>query len=264
MAALRSKLPAIDSPPPRRLELLADYLVEKSVWLVGGDGWAYDIGFGGLDHVLSLRAQGQRPGARHRGLLQHGRAGVEEHAAGRRRQVRHRRQGRPEEGPGPDGDELRPRLRRSVAFGAKDRHTVQAFQEAASYDGPSLIIAYSHCIAHGYDLRFGAEQQKLAVNSGVWPLYRYDPRRIEARRAAAGHRCAARPGQRRRLHAQRDALPHGGEDRPGALPPAGGRRRATTPPGASHCTSNSPTSSSRLGLHRRRTAGLNPTKEAAG
>src|SRR5206468_10778028 len=67
----------------------------------------------------------------------------------------------------------------SVAFGAKDSHTVQAFQEAAAYDGPALIIAYSHCIAHGYDLRFGAEQQKLAVNSGVWPLYRYDPRRVD-------------------------------------------------------------------------------------
>jgi pyruvate-ferredoxin/flavodoxin oxidoreductase len=67
----------------------------------------------------------------------------------------------------------------SVAFGAKDSHTVSAFQEAASYAGPSLIIAYSHCIAHGYDMRFGADQQKLAVNSGIWPLYRYDPRRIE-------------------------------------------------------------------------------------
>src|SRR5208282_4719066 len=66
-----------------------------------------------------------------------------------------------------------------VAFGAKDVHTVKAFQEAASYPGPSLIIAYSHCIAHGYDLRFGADQQKLAVNSGIWPLFRYDPRRIE-------------------------------------------------------------------------------------
>jgi pyruvate-ferredoxin/flavodoxin oxidoreductase len=67
----------------------------------------------------------------------------------------------------------------SVAFGAKDSQTVQAFQEAESYDGPSLIIAYSHCIAHGYDLRFGLDQQKLAVGSGVWPLYRYDPRRVE-------------------------------------------------------------------------------------
>src|SRR5262245_3825182 len=67
----------------------------------------------------------------------------------------------------------------SVAFGARDSHTVQAFQEAASYGGTSLIIAYSHCVAHGYDLRFGAEQQKLAVNSGIWPLYRFDPRRVE-------------------------------------------------------------------------------------
>jgi pyruvate-ferredoxin/flavodoxin oxidoreductase len=66
----------------------------------------------------------------------------------------------------------------SVAFGAKDSHTVKAFLEAESFDGPALIIAYSHCIAHGYDLRFGAEQQKLAVNSGIWPLYRFDPRRI--------------------------------------------------------------------------------------
>src|SRR6185503_1983350 len=67
----------------------------------------------------------------------------------------------------------------SIALGAKDAHTVQVFDEASSFDGPAIIIAYSHCIAHGYDLRFGAEQQKLAVNSGVWPLYRYDPRRIE-------------------------------------------------------------------------------------
>jgi len=68
----------------------------------------------------------------------------------------------------------------SVAFGAKDSHTVQAFCEAAEYPGPSLIIAYSHCIAHGYDLRLGCEQQKLAVASGVWPLYRFDPRRAAA------------------------------------------------------------------------------------
>ena len=65
-----------------------------------------------------------------------------------------------------------------VAFGAKDVQTVKAFQEAESYDGPSLIIAYSHCIAHGYDMAYGCEQQKLAVDSGVWPLYRYDPRRV--------------------------------------------------------------------------------------
>ena len=130
----------------------------------------------------------------------------------------------------------------SVAFGAKDSQTVQAFQEAESYDGPSLIIAYSHCIAHGYDLRFGAEQQKLAVDSGVWPLYRYDPRRVERGEPPLVIDAAARPGARRRLHAQRDALPHGGEDRPRALPPAGCGGRATTPRGGSPCTSNSPAS----------------------
>ena len=68
----------------------------------------------------------------------------------------------------------------TVAFGAKDNHTVQAFQEADSYPGPSIIIAYSHCIAHGYDLVHGLDQQKLAVDSGIWPLYRYDPRRVAA------------------------------------------------------------------------------------
>ena len=71
----------------------------------------------------------------------------------------------------------------SVAFGAKDAHTVRAFAEADSYPGPSLIIAYSHCIAHGYDLVHGARQQKLAVDSGVWPLYRFDPRRIDGGQA---------------------------------------------------------------------------------
>jgi pyruvate-ferredoxin/flavodoxin oxidoreductase len=68
----------------------------------------------------------------------------------------------------------------SIAFGAKDVQTVRAFQEAESWSGPSLLIAYSHCIAHGYDMRYGAEQQRLAVDSGTWPLYRFDPRRIAA------------------------------------------------------------------------------------
>ena len=90
---------------------LADYLVKKSVWIVGGDGWAYDIGYGGLDHVLSMQAQRQHPGARHRGLLEHRRPGIEGHAAGRGGEVRRGGQGDGQEGPGPDGDELRPRLR---------------------------------------------------------------------------------------------------------------------------------------------------------
>jgi pyruvate-ferredoxin/flavodoxin oxidoreductase len=177
VAVLRAKLAGMDTPAARRLELLADYLVTKSVWLVGGDGWAYDIGFGGLDHVLSLRRKvnilvldtevysntgGQASKSTPLG------AAAKFAAAGK--EIHKKDLGLMAMSYGHV-------YVASVAFGAKDSQTVQAFQEAESYDGPSLIIAYSHCIAHGYDLRFGLEQQKLAVGSGVWPLYRYDPRR---------------------------------------------------------------------------------------
>ncbi|HKV36642.1 MAG TPA: pyruvate:ferredoxin (flavodoxin) oxidoreductase [Pyrinomonadaceae bacterium] len=175
---LRTKLSGVQSAEARRLETLVDYLVKKSVWLVGGDGWAYDIGYGGLDHVLANRrdvnvlvldtevysntggqqskatplgaaakfaASGKPVGKKDLGLL----ANMYGHVYVAR-----------------------------VAFGAKMLQTVQAFREAEAYRGPSLIIAYSHCIAHGYDMAQGAAQQKLAVESGVWPLYRFDPRRI--------------------------------------------------------------------------------------
>ena len=177
---LRGKLAGLDSPKARRLELLADYLVPKSVWLIGGDGWAYDIGFGGLDHVLSLRRKinvlvldtevysntgGQASKSTPLGAAaKFASAGKDVH----------------KKDLGLMAMSYGHVYVASVAFGAKDTHTVQAFQEAESYDGPSLIIAYSHCIAHGYDMRFGLEQQKLAVASGVWPLYRFDPRRARA------------------------------------------------------------------------------------
>jgi pyruvate-ferredoxin/flavodoxin oxidoreductase len=176
--ALRTKLEQLDSPEAKRLLSLADYLVKKSVWLVGGDGWAYDIGYGGLDHVLSGRrdvnvlvldtevysntggqaskstplgaaakfaAAGKTVGKKDLGLM----ATMYGHVYVAR-----------------------------VAFGAKMAQTAQAFLEAEAYPGPSLIIAYSHCIAHGYDMAQGVSQQKLAVDSGVWPLYRFDPRRV--------------------------------------------------------------------------------------
>jgi pyruvate-ferredoxin/flavodoxin oxidoreductase len=179
VAALRRKLAGIDSPPARRLELIADYLVVKSVWLIGGDGWAYDIGYGGLDHVLSLRRNvnvlvldtevysntgGQASKSTPLG------AAAKFASAGKEMNKKDL---------GLMAMSYGHVYVASVAFGAKDSQTVQTFQEAAAHDGPSLIIAYSHCIAHGYDLRFGADQQKLAVSSGVWPLYRYDPRRVE-------------------------------------------------------------------------------------
>jgi len=179
VSALREQLAGINSAEARRLNQLADYLVKKSVWLVGGDGWAYDIGYGGLDHVLAshknvnilvmdtevysntggqqskatplgasvkFAAGGKTVGKKDLGLL----ANMYGHVYVAR-----------------------------VAFGAKMAQTAQAFLEAESYDGPSLIIAYSPCIAHGYDLANGVAQQKLAVESGVWPLYRFDPRRLE-------------------------------------------------------------------------------------
>jgi pyruvate-ferredoxin/flavodoxin oxidoreductase len=177
---LRRKLADIDAPEARRLESLADYLVKKSVWLVGGDGWAYDIGYGGLDHILASRRDvnilvldtevysntgGQQSKATPLGA-------VAKFAA--------------------SGKETRKKdlgllanmygyvYVARVAMGAKMPQTVQAMLEAESYAGPSLIIAYSHCIAHGYDMSFGMSQQKLAVESGVWPLYRFDPRRTTA------------------------------------------------------------------------------------
>jgi pyruvate-ferredoxin/flavodoxin oxidoreductase len=176
--ALRRQLAGQTTAEARQLETLADYLVKKSVWLVGGDGWAYDIGYGGLDHVLANRRNvnilvldtevysntgGQQSKATPLG------AAAKFAAAGK-----------------PIGKKDLGLLANMyghvyvarVAFGAKMAQTAQAFLEAESYDGPSLIIAYSHCIAHGYDMANGASQQKLAVDSGVWPLYRFDPRRL--------------------------------------------------------------------------------------
>ncbi|MHC5109089.1 MAG: pyruvate:ferredoxin (flavodoxin) oxidoreductase [Planctomycetota bacterium] len=180
VAALRRKLSDIDKIEARRLETLADYFVRKSVWLVGGDGWAFDIGYGGLDHVLSMNHNvnilvldtevysntgGQASKATPLGA-------AAKFAS---------------EGKAVDKKDLGLMAMNyghvyvaSVAFGAKDTHTVKAMQEADSYDGPSLIIAYSHCIAHGYDMAFGVDQQKRAVQSAIWPLYRFDPRRLDA------------------------------------------------------------------------------------
>ena len=175
---LKQKLAGINSGEARWLEMITDYLVRKSVWIVGGDGWAYDIGYGGLDHVLAMgkdvnilvldtevysNTGGQQSKATPIGasakFAMAGKAtgkkdlGMMAMAYGNT-YVAH------------------------VAFGSKDVQTVRAFQEADAYPGPSIIIAYSHCIAHGYDMALGLEQQKLAVDSGYWPLYRFDPRRV--------------------------------------------------------------------------------------
>ncbi len=178
--SLRAALAGLKEPEAVRLDLLADYLVRKSVWIVGGDGWAYDIGYGGLDHVLSTTRDvnvlvldtevysntgGQQSKATPLG------AAAKFAIAGK--EVGKKDLGLMAMGYGHV-------YVARIAFGAKDAQTVKALLEAESYPGPSLIIAYSHCIAHGYDMAFGAEQQKLAVDSGIWPLYRFDPRRVAA------------------------------------------------------------------------------------
>ncbi|AGA90198.1 pyruvate:ferredoxin (flavodoxin) oxidoreductase, homodimeric [Thioflavicoccus mobilis 8321] len=177
VAALKQRLAAIDGQAARLLETVCDQLVKRSVWIVGGDGWAYDIGYGGVDHVLSAgrnvnllvldtevysNTGGQTSKATPLGAV------AKFSAAGK------------------------PTFKKDlammamayenvyvaqVAFGAKDVQTVRAFLEAESYDGPSIIIAYSPCIAHGVDMSNNLRQQDMAVNSGHWALFRYDPRK---------------------------------------------------------------------------------------
>jgi pyruvate-ferredoxin/flavodoxin oxidoreductase len=180
VAQLKGVLVGLEGVAAQRLLDVADYLVDKSVWIIGGDGWAYDIGFGGVDHVLSsgrnvnimvldtevysntggqqskstpigaiakFAASGKAVGKKDLGMIAMNYGNV--YVA-------------------------------RVALGAKDTQTVNAIYEAMRHPGPSLIIAYSHCIAHGYNLAQGMEQQKLAVSTGSWPLYRYDPQRAES------------------------------------------------------------------------------------
>ena len=162
----------------RRLDLLADYLVKKSVWLIGGDGWAYDIGYGGLDHVLST---GRDVNALVLDTEVYSNTGGQQSKATPMAAVaKFAAAGKelPKKDLGLMAMTYGNVYVARIAFGAKDLQTVRAFLEAESYPGPSLIIAYSHCIAHGYDLVHGLDQQKLAVDSGIWPLYRFDPRRV--------------------------------------------------------------------------------------
>jgi len=165
----------LDTPLSRQLLSVADNLVKKSVWIMGGDGWAYDIGYGGLDHVLASgkdvnilvldtevysNTGGQKSKSTPLGA-------VAKFAAG----------GKPsgKKDLGMMAMSYKNVYVASVAMGANDAQTVRAFMEAEAYEGPSIIIAYSQCIAHGIDMAKGMNQQKLAVDSGYWTLYRYNP-----------------------------------------------------------------------------------------
>ena len=175
VSELKKALKKLDSQEAKTLLGLADYLVKKSVWIIGGDGWAYDIGYGGLDHVLAsgknvnilvLDTQvysntgGQQSKATFTGaaakFAASGKAAMPKDLALMAIAYENVYVAR-------------------VAMGANNKQVVKAFIEAEQYDGPSIIIAYSHCVAHGYDLRYGMEHQKLAVDSGIWPIFRYNP-----------------------------------------------------------------------------------------
>ena len=175
VALLKQKIAGINTPEGIDLRSIADSLVKKSVWIFGGDGWAYDIGYGGLDHVIASgrnvnilvldtevysNTGGQMSKSTPRGACAKFAAGGKQ---------------------SPKKDLAMMAVAYGnvyvarVAFGANDMHTLKAFMEAEAYNGPSIIIAYSHCIAHGFDLVHGLDQQKAAVQSAYWPLFRYNP-----------------------------------------------------------------------------------------
>ena len=177
VAALRSRLTTMDDPEARRLDALADYFVPKSVWAIGGDGWAYDIGFGGLDHVLSL---GRKINVLVLDTEVYSNTGGQQSKAtpfGAVAKFASAGKVLPKKDLGLMAMTYGHIYVARVAMGAKDAQTVRAFVEAEAHPGPSLIIAYSPCIAHGYDLALSGPQSKLAVDSGQWPLYRFDPAR---------------------------------------------------------------------------------------
>ena len=179
VAALKAKLESGSDPETRDLLSLADSLVEKSVWIVGGDGWAYDIGYGGLDHVL---ASGQNVNILVLDTEVYSNTGGQASKATPLGAVAKFASGGK---PNAKKDLGMTAMRygdvyiAQVAMGANDTHTVKVFLEAEAHPGPSLIIAYSQCIAHGIDMAKGMHQQKLAVDSGYWPLYRYNPRLVD-------------------------------------------------------------------------------------
>ncbi len=176
VAELRGRIAEIDSPEARRLAAVSGSLVRTSVWIVGGDGWAYDIGFGGLDHVL---ASGRDVNVLVLDTEVYSNTGGQASKATPRGAVAKFASGGKQTGKKDLG-----MLATSygnvyvahIALGADNPQTVKALAEADAWDGPSLVIAYSHCIAHGIDMVKGMQQQKLAVDTGYWPLWRYDPR----------------------------------------------------------------------------------------
>ncbi len=178
IAELKNKLESIKSKDAEKLLEIADYLVKKSVWIIGGDGWAYDIGYGGLDHVM---ASGKNVNILVLDTEVYSNTGGQmSKATGMGAVAKFAAAGKPTA-----KKDLAMMAMiygnvyvAKVAMGANDVQTLRAFLEAEAYDGPSLIIAYSHCIAHGINMAKGMESQKAAVDSGYWPLFRYNPENL--------------------------------------------------------------------------------------
>ncbi len=176
---LKAKLAGDDSAEAKQLVSLADYLVKKSVWILGGDGWAYDIGYGGLDHVI---ASGKNVNILVMDTEVYSNTGGQcSKATGLGAIAKFAASGKPT--PKKDLGMMAMSYGNvyvaKIAMGASDLQTIKAIQEAEAYDGPSLIMAYSHCIAHGINMSKGLESQKAAVESGHWPLFRYNPDNVK-------------------------------------------------------------------------------------
>jgi pyruvate-ferredoxin/flavodoxin oxidoreductase len=194
VAELRDRLARCDHPRAPELESVAEWLIRRSVWIIGGDGWAYDIGYGGLDHVLALshdvnilvldtevysNTGGQTSKATPVGAVARFSAGGKATAKKDLARI---------------ASDYSHVYVATVAYGAKDVHTLKVFHEAEAYAGPSLIVAYSPCIAHGVDMLYNQRQQDMAVKSGHWPLFRHDPR-LEAAGANPFKLDSAAPSQ---------------------------------------------------------------------
>ena len=177
--ALRSKLSGLSSDGAKTLAGMADALVKKSVWMLGGDGWAYDIGYGGIDHVLY---SGKNVNILVMDTGVYSNTGGQQSKAtpiGASAKFAVAGKSLPRKDLGMIAMSSENVYVAQIAMGASDMQTIKAFTEAESFDGPSLIIAYSHCIAHGYEIgEEGLNHQKAAVDAGFWPLYRFDPRRV--------------------------------------------------------------------------------------
>ena len=181
--ALRDKLAGIDTPEAKHLNKLADYLIKKSVWILGGDGWAYDIGFGGLDHAI---ASGKNINILVMDTGVYSNTGGQQSKAtpmGASAKFATAGKSLPKKDLGMIAMSYGNVYVAQVAFGANDAQVIKAMNEAEAFDGPSIIIAYSHCIAQGFNLADGLQHQKNAVETGSWPLFRYNPENIKEGKA---------------------------------------------------------------------------------